>query len=228
MERYNPIVAGLSLRSKFRLSLALVVVTSVVIYVLGEQLSQESIRSFIERFGVFAPIIYILLHQISYIIAPISGIPYLIVGFYLFGPNVIVYNYLVAVLGSVVNFYIARKWGRRWVLRFAGKEVVEKIDKVANRYGVVSLISFRLMHLGIGDFVSYAYGFTSIKFSTYFVIGILAMLPSSIVWYIVAQRTNSIEQFFGVTMLLLVIAIAIFYLGNFVWKRNSKRSELRD
>jgi len=207
---------------KFQLSVVFVLLVSLAIYVLGEQIPPESIRIFIEQFGVFAPIAYILVHQVSYVLAPISGIPFIIIGFYMFGRDVVIYNYLVALVGFIINFYIARKWGRRWVMRFAGREVVEKIDRLSNKYGVVSLVSFRLIQGGIGDFVSYAYGFTPIKFSTYFALSAIATLPGSIIWYIVASKTNSVEQFFVVTIFLLVISLIVFYVGNFVWKRSER------
>lgn len=219
---YNSSMVKFGRKLKFQISIALVILISVALYFLGEQIPKESIRNFIEQFGVFAPTAYILVHQLSYVLAPISGIPFLIIGFYMFGRDVVIYNYLVALIGFIINFFIARRWGRRWVTRFAGREVVEKIDRLSNRYGVVSLVSFRLIQGGIGDFVSYAYGFTPIKFSTYFVISAIATLPGSIIWYIVASKTNSIEQFFVVTLVLLVISLVVFYVGNFVLKRSKR------
>lgn len=208
---------------KFQLGIAVVALISISLYFLGKEIQQEAIESFIRNAGPWAPIAYILTHQISYVIAPISGFPFLIVGFYLFGKTLVIYTYFVVVIGATINFWIARKWGRPLVSKFAGQDALGKIDQFSKEYGITTLIALRMLQGGIGDFVSYAYGLTPMKFSTYIVITILATIPGSILWYYVLSRTNNLEQALSASVLLALVSLLIFLTGNFLIRRYKQK-----
>lgn len=210
---------------KFQLGIAAAVLISIFLYFWGRQIPKEVIESFVENAGPWAPIAYILTHQISYVIAPISGFPFLIAGFYLFGKTVIIYTYFVAIIGASINFWIARRWGRPLVGKFAGEGALKKIDKLSKEYGIVTLIALRMLQGGIGDFVSYAYGLTPMKFSTYIITTALAVIPGGILWYYLVSKTNSLEQSLAVGVLLAVSSISIFFVGNFWVRRYRKKKK---
>lgn len=208
---------------KFQLGIAVVALISISLYFLGKQIPEEAIESFIKNAGPWAPIVYILTHQISYVIAPISGFPFLIVGFYLFGKTLVIYTYFVVVIGATINFWIARKWGRPLVAKFAGQGSLEKIDHFSKEYGVITLIALRILQGGIGDLASYAYGLTPMKFSTYITITVFATIPGSILWYYVLSKTNNLEQALTASVLLAFFSLLIFLTGNFLIRRYKKR-----
>jgi len=125
----------LKLRPKFQISLALAILISIILYSWGKQIPQQEIENFVQSAGPWAPIAWIVIHQISYVVAPISGLPFLIAGFYLFGKTVIIYTYFVVLIGATINFWIARIWGRSLVNKFAGQDTIRKIDKLSKEYG---------------------------------------------------------------------------------------------
>lgn len=204
---------------KFQLGLAIVAFISIALYFLGKQIPKEVIESFIKNAGPWAPIAYILTHQISYVIAPISGFPFLIAGFYLFGKTMVIYTYFVVILGSTINFWIARKWGRPFVGKFVGEGALKKVDQLSREYGIITLIAIRMLQGGIGDYVSYAYGLTPMKFSTYIIITALSTIPGSLLWYYVISKTNSLEQSLAATVLLALSSALIFFTGHFLIRR---------
>lgn len=214
-------------RPKFQLGIALALLISVFLYFWGRQIPEEAIESFVQNAGPWAPIAYILSHQISYVIAPISGFPFLIAGFYLFGKTVIIYSYFVTIIGASINFWIARRWGRPLVGKFAGEGALKKIDKLSKGYGIITLIALRMLQGGVGDFVSYAYGLTPMKFSTYIITTALAIIPGGILWYYVVSKTNSIGQSLVVTLLLIFFSVSIFFVGNFWIRRFKKKKKVR-
>ncbi len=174
--------------------------------------------------GPWAPIAWILLHQISYVIAPISGLPFLVSGFYLFGKTAIIYTYFMVLIGATINFWISRIWGRSLVSKFAGKDAIEKIDKLSKEYGVITLIAARMLQGGVGDFVSYAYGLTPMKFSTYILITALAIIPGNVIWYYAVSKTNSPEGSIVVSILFALFAALIFLTGNFLVRKFKKKN----
>lgn len=210
------------MKSKFSLVLILVFLVSVVLYFLGKQIPNEVITSFVQNAGPWAPVAYIITHQVSYVIAPISGFPFLIAGFYLFGKTVIFYTYFVVLLGASINFWIARHWGRSIVARFVGKETLLRIDKLSREYGIITLIALRLLQGGIGDYVSYGFGLTTMKFSTYFMVTALAIIPGTIIWYWAVSQTNTIEQSLAISLSLALVSSLIFLVGNYLIRKYRK------
>lgn len=212
------------LRLRFQVGLAVAILISVLLYLWGKQIPQQEIENFVQRSGPWAPISWILLHQISYVIAPISGLPFLVSGFYLFGKTAIIYTYFVALIGATINFWISRTWGRSLVGKFAGKDTIEKIDKLSKEYGVITLIATRMLQGGVGDFVSYAYGLTPMKFSTYILITALAIIPGNVIWYYAVSKTNSLEGSIVVSILFAFFAALIFLIGNFLVRKFKKKT----
>lgn len=199
---------------------ALAILLSVGLYFAGKQIPQEALQNLVVRAGVWGPLIFIILHLTSIIFAPISGVPFLITGFYLFGKTTIIYMYCSAVLGFMVNFAIARKWGRPLIGKLIGKEYIEKIDDLAQEYGTLTLIFLRLLWSGVADYVSYAYGLTEMKFSKYIFISAIASIPGWAFWYFVASRTDNIEQFLVFTYILTILGASIFLLGRRFFKKS--------
>ena len=195
------------------------ILISVVIYFLGKQIPQESIQNFIKQFGPWGPIIFIIVGLIPYVIAPISGIPGLIAGYYLFGPTTIFYLYPIALLGFSINFLISRKFGRPFLARFLDKKSIGAIDKLARDHGILTLVALRIFQGGLGDYVSYAYGLTKITFRRYFLVSSLAIMPGQAVWYYFARKTNNIEGFLAVNWIMATIFICTFVLGRYLFSK---------
>lgn len=210
------------LKLKTEIILVFFVLFSFALYILGKQIPKETIADFIKSTGPWAPIVYIFIHQISFVFAPISGLPFLIAGFYLFGKTVVIYSYFVQIIGSAINFAIAKKWGRPIVEKMAGKHALEKIDSLSDQYGKLTLFALRLLQGGVGDFVSYAYGLTPMKFLTYISITAIAVIPGNLVWYIVVSKTNSVEQSVIASLILAAISVTIFVTGNYTIKAYRK------
>ena len=207
-------------------SLIIIIVLSLVLFYFGQKIPKEIVTQLVESSGPSAPIVYIVLHQISFVFAPISGFPFLVAGFYLFGKNVIIYNYFVVVIGSAINFWIAKRWGRQIVRKLVGEHTLTQIDSASKAYGKTTLIALRMFQGGIGDFVSYAYGLTNMKFHTYMVITALATIPGSTLWYYIISKTNNQDLYIAISLFLAAASIIIFFLGSYVVKRLKSRGYL--
>lgn len=136
----------------------------LVPFLISTKIPENSIRQAISKSGSFGPLVLILILWSTNIIAPLSASPFLFVGFYLYGNNVVLYAYVAAIIASVSNFWIARKWGRTLVQKLAGTDSLEKIDKLASDCGMQTLLIFRLFLREFHDVVSYAYGLTEMNF----------------------------------------------------------------
>ena len=171
----------------------LIIVVSVVLSVWGSRIDTSGIVSFVQRMGIWAPIVYVVLLAIPSIIAPLSGSP----------------------------IFIARKWGRAWVEKLVGKDDMAKVDSFTKDYGLSSLIFLRIFQGYIHDFVSYTYGLTNIKFVLYIVVSILAPIPWLLLWYFyIFPRINSVTDF---SLWFLITLIPFFIISWFYWKYKSRK-----
>lgn len=201
--------------------LILIIIISVILSVWGSRIDTTSIVSFVWRMGFWAPLVYIFLLTIPSVIAPMSGSPIFIAGYALFGPKVQFYAYLSFLVSSVVNFYIARKWGRNWVKKQIGEDDLKKVDSFTKDYGVLSLVFLRVFQGHISDFVSYAYGLTNMKFTPYMIVSILAPIPWLLLWkYFIFPHVNNVGDF---SFWFLITLIPVLIISWFYWRYKNKK-----
>lgn len=78
----------------------------------------ETLRAYIDRAGLFAPLAFGLLHLLQILVPFIPGGIILVAGVVIFGPwQGLLYNYIGIIAGSTVSFALARKYGRAFVHR---------------------------------------------------------------------------------------------------------------
>ncbi|HSX19308.1 MAG TPA: VTT domain-containing protein [Candidatus Saccharimonadales bacterium] len=213
---------------KVTAGIAITAAVSVALYFWGKQIPQETIKNFLQATGPLAPVTFIAVYITNIVIAPINGIPFLIAAFYIFGglPTVI-YVYFASIIGYTINFFIAKKWGRPVVAKLAGHDAIAKIDELEKDYGVGTLVLMRIFLIGFGDFISYGYGLTPIKTSTYLAITYIAIIPSHIAWYFFAAHATGIEQFVGVNIAVTWILTGLFVFGTYIYRRTKSGAKGR-
>lgn len=194
--------------------LVVIIILSIALSILGDKIDSNIIINFVARFGIFGPLVFIILLSINQIIAPLSGTPVCIAGYLAFGNIVVFYNYLSYLLAAVVNFYISRKWGREWVTKLIGNDDMVRVDSFVKDQGIIMLIFLRALQGHISDFVSYAYGLTKMKFKTYVLISVVAPIPWLLFWkYIILPKVDDVSGFtiwFFITMIPLFLISALY------------------
>jgi len=191
----------------------------LLLYLISVSFPGEEIRIFINQTGIFAPIVFILILLITLIIAPFSGTPIMYAGYFAFGQKVVVLATIATWVSFIINFWIARKWGRKIVEKLIGRENIAKVDKLTKNYGIVTLIFLRIFQASVGDFVSFAAGLTNMKFTSYFLTSIFASIPGTLLWYYLSLKVKTPTSF---TLLMLGFTLtlsSLFVLGSMLWKR---------
>ncbi|MGF1575487.1 MAG: TVP38/TMEM64 family protein [Cyanophyceae cyanobacterium] len=125
-------------------------------------LGVERIRGQVEQFGVWAPLALMGLRLTSILFPAIPSTVYSILagGLLGFWPGLMV---IVAadMVACPINFWIARRWGRKAVARLVGQGFMSRVDTLSQRHleNNPFLITAFLM-TGLFDFVCYAVGLT--------------------------------------------------------------------
>lgn len=184
---------------------------SFVSVMMSGWLRTDMMQEKIALLGIWGPVVVILYVTASHIFAPLAGTPGVVAALSVYGPIAgWVYVYLASILSATINFYIARSLGRVWVVRLAGKESINRIDRFVNIMGTRLLIMARLFGFPVYEFVSYAAGFTAIPFSKYLAITALVSPIPGILFTFLTYSSLGSPWMMAIVMGLLIGIGAIF------------------
>lgn len=217
---------------KFILLLAFVVGAFVGVRTLGisEYLDEEALRSWIEGFGVWGPLVYIAIYSIAPSLM-LPGLPLTVVGGILFGPVWgTVYVITGATIGASLAFLLARHMGRDWVAG-AARGRLEELDKKVAESGWKIVAFTRLIPVFPFNFLNYAFGLTRVKFTHYVAASFVFMLPAVVAYTVFSSSlldvlSGEISREF-ILGLALVVAVSMIPL---LYRRFRKKAppELKD
>jgi uncharacterized membrane protein YdjX (TVP38/TMEM64 family) len=130
----------------------------------------DQIRSNTARFGIWAPLILLLLRLSSIIIPVLPGTAYSLLAGALFGFGQGLAIILVAdAIGCSANFWIARRYGRTVVQKIVGDRFMTKLDGWSQKYleSNFFLLTGGLMS-SFFDYISYGIGLSKIPAKRFF------------------------------------------------------------
>ena len=89
--------------------------------------SQEALEAFLGRFGMFAPLFFIVIQIVQVIIPILPGAIGCLGGVLIFGPVWgFVYNYIGISIGSILAFLLSKQYGRPFVRNIIGEKNYDK------------------------------------------------------------------------------------------------------
>lgn len=166
------------------LSVALIIF-SVYIYKSGVFTGTESFIRYVEGFGVWAVVVFILIQAITVVVAILPTTVGCVAGVVIFGPWFgFLYNYLGVCLGCVVSFLLSRRYGSVLVKTFVSKRYFEKYigccqdQKKFNKVFTLTVLIPGAPH----DVFCYLAGLTKMKFGE-FVSIIMLCKPATLALY---------------------------------------------
>ncbi len=147
--------------------------------------SEEKMQMFLDGYGIWAPIIFVIIQIVQVIIPLIPGGVSQGVGVLVFGPVMgFVYNYVGIVIGSIIVFFIARKYGMPLIQKLFKKQLIDRYigwlnkGKKYEKFFAVAI----LLPVAPDDFLCYLAGVTDIDVKKYIAI-IVFLKPFTILAY---------------------------------------------
>jgi uncharacterized membrane protein YdjX (TVP38/TMEM64 family) len=173
------------------------------------------IRDWITSAGVWAPLVFVGLKAATYVIAPLSGTPVKLAGGALFGFWEGAALGLVGdTLGASLNFWIARLFRDKAISRFAGKKSLKQIDELTEHVGGWrALLAARLVLSSLYDFISYAAGLSNLAFRQFFLVTVLAGIPSSLWAAYIGNAAATSQKFLYIMFVVSAVGlVALLYM----------------
>ena len=177
------------------------------------------IKTWVASFGRIAPLVYIGLYLVSTVFF-LPGTPVTVLAGFVFGP---LWGILYASVASIISVsmafliarYVARDLVEGWVKDNAQ---FRKIDEQVEEQGWRILMFTRLVPIFPFNLQNYAYGLTSVRFSTYVFVSAIFMLPGTAVLVQLGGAFVSGEGNIWKTLLYLGIAGVLMLLLSFIPK----------
>ena len=173
----------------------------------------------IANFGVFGPILFMLLKASTIIIAPLGGRPLYVVAPSLWGFWMsYLYLFIADTFAYASIFFISRRYGRRVITYFVTERDMHKVDEILDTFGTWKY--FIIARFLASEFAGYAAGLTKIPFYQYMAV----VIPANIVaigFALYIGHTfvkNSLS--FLVTLVILSLIPATF---TFLWQTSKNR-----
>lgn len=174
---------------------------------------QEKMKKFIASYGVYAAFISFLLMIFQSIAAPLPAFIITLTNAALFGwVYGAILSWTSAMVGAALCFYLAKLFGRDFVIKFTSEKLLNDTDKFFEKYGTKTVLITRLLPFVSFDIISYAAGLTSMKFRNFIIATGIGQLPATIIYsYVGRQLTGGAQKLFiGLLVLFsLVIIISI-------------------
>ena len=154
-------------------------------YRAGILTDEEAMRDFVDRFGIWGPVIFIFLQFAQVIVPCVPGSIGCLMGVIMFGTwRGLLFNYIGICAGSVVVFLIAKHYGRPLMHKVFSEKLIARYEKwteTGNRF--TKLFAGAIFFpVAPDDFLCYLAGTTGMKLRTFTTI-ILLGKPLSIFIY---------------------------------------------
>jgi uncharacterized membrane protein YdjX (TVP38/TMEM64 family) len=194
------------------------IVLAVRVFDLGQYLEKERLRLFIASYGLWGPVIYLII----WTMAPplfLPGLPITVAGGVLFGPFWgVLYTIFGATVGATLAFLVARYLARDWVAaKIAGTRLQTLDDQVA-RQGWKIVAFTRLIPIFPFFLLNYAFGLTRISLKAYVITTFFGMMPATVAYVYFSsnildllQGRVSKEFLIGAALVVLVSLIPWIY-----------------
>lgn len=106
------------------------IATLIAMYLAYQQglfTSAEKLKAFVDAIGIWGPVSFILLQVLQVVVPIIPGGISCVAGIIIFGPFWgFIYNYIGIVLGSIINFALARYYGQTLIRTLVSDKVYTK------------------------------------------------------------------------------------------------------
>ena len=187
-----------------------------------ESFNDDNITNFLENYGFFAPLIFILIYSIATVLF-LPGLILTILSGALFGPFLgTVYAISGATIGATLAFLNARYllYGKIEKMIEGGK--LEYIKKSVEEEGWRFVAFTRLVPLFPFNLLNYSFGLTKIKLSEYIWSSFLFMLPGTFAYVYLGHTSSEIvtggENLIQTILIFIAIFTTITYLPRYIKK----------
>ncbi|EGA91015.1 SNARE associated protein [Planococcus donghaensis MPA1U2] len=186
---------------------AIAVLIGIVIWLSRSvfQVDANDLRNWILSFGIWSPVLYILIYTVRPLIFfPASVLS--IAGGLAFGAWFgTLYTIIGATLGAMLSFYVAKTLGKSFV-RKSWTGNVGKIQSQMEQNGFFYVLLFRFIPVINFDLISYVAAFAKVRFSSFALATFLGIIPGTFAYNFLGS------SFVSGNPKIILLAVVVFVI----------------
>lgn len=158
--------------------------------------SEMALREFLQQTGAAAPFVFIFIQIVQTVIPIIPGALTIPMGTMIFGMGFgFLLNFIGVMIGSIINFYLARRYGRSLVEMLVGEKKMNKYTHwLDDKQRFDKLFTFGMFFpFSPGDFLCYLAGLSSMSWGKYLLI---LTLGKPFTLFVYSYGMTEVLQFF--------------------------------
>lgn len=173
----------------------------------------EGLRQLILSYGPWAPIVSIVLMVIQSLVPFVPGLVITVTNAWIFGWQYgALYSWSGALLGAILDFGVARWYGRLVVDRLVNMKYLSMADNFLQKYGLVAIFITRLTPIIPFKVVSYGAGLTTMPLWKFAIATAIGQAPAIILYSILGQNiTHNIRITIAITSLLIGMCVLSYH-----------------
>ena len=174
---------------------------------------KQQVRAMVDRWGGWAPIVFIGIQAMQVIIAPIPGDVTGLLGGFVFGQWLgFLYSTIGQTIGSLVAFWVGRQLGATFVREMAPRAWRRMSSLVEAEGAILCFIVYLIPGLP-KDFGCYLFGVSPMGFWVFAVMSTLGRMPGT--WILSAQGAKAAAgaylELLLLTAILAAVALPLYY-----------------
>ena len=170
----------------------------------------EALRVWIDQFGVFAPLVFVLVQATQVVVAPIPGQIVALAAGYLFGAVAgTVYSLVGVLIGSAIAFSLAKRYGRPFVENVLHEDILTRFDGFVDRVGIPGLVVFVLIPGLPDDAICFLSGLTTWRLRTFMAVIAVGRLPAYVITVYAGGELADGQFLSGAVLIGVVISLSL-------------------
>lgn len=182
----------------------------------------EEFRLWIDSFGIFGSLVFILLTAFQTIFAFIPGEPFELFAGYAFGFFYgTLFSMLGIILGSIIVFLFTKKFGRKFVELFFSKEKIDSVKFLNDKTKLYTVTFIFFFIPGTPkDLLTYVSGLTPVSLWQWLLITSVARIPSIVTSTISGNALGEKKYTFAIVTFAITLIISL--IGLLVYNKINK------
>lgn len=211
---WHVLIGFLKIKGDSRMKKKIIKAIIISLFVLGliwfyqsyQQISPQQIRDWILSFGIFAPVLFMIIYTIRPLILFPASILSLGGGLAFGAFWGTVYTVIGATAGATFSFWVARKLGKN-IANKTWKGKGEVVQHQLEQRGFLYVILLRLIPVINFDLISYLAGISKIKFKAFFLGTLLGIIPGTFAYNFLGASIvdGSLSTILIATLLFIVV-----------------------
>ncbi|MEA5497843.1 TVP38/TMEM64 family protein [Limnoraphis robusta] len=202
------------------LTLICIFATAIAVYLLGG-LDPEKIQIWLQKAGIWAPVIYIIVYTLATIlILPSTALN--LTGGAIFGPWLgTVWTSIAAIIAAIIAFTFTRTIGRNWVAKkLTGRW--QAMDAEMQQGGLFYMFAIRLLPIIPYGLVNFSAGLTSVSYKDYIIGTMLGTIPGVLPFVMLGSTGLKALRTGDVLPLVGALSLTGMLVGGATWYRRRR------